>query len=490
MLNSASMMALDPWLRAALVVLGGALYASIPRASTPLAARRLRLALVGVALLACGAYFRFGLAGHAAGFHLGDTYTYVMGSKYFDELAYDGLYDCTVAALEESGRLGDPPPVRDLRALEMLPPGDVMPRAAACRERFAADRWEAFRADLALFDRAAPPGAWRPVLVDQGYNPTPVRTLLGAAAARLPLEGGLGLLIHLDKLLMLLVFFAMGRAFGVEIAALAAIVWGTGELWNYAWIGDSYLRSLWLAATLLGLAALRRERDALGGAWLATAALLRVFPAVFAAAYLVQAVRAGGFRGLGRGPSRRFLLGAAAATLVLVGASTARYGGSAWTGFADKLETFTATQFQNTVGLSVIVRDLRDLVAPRLPEPAPGELAKARIGFYLFLQTVRFGLIAIFLRALWRTLGRVERAEGTALGAAAIPILSAPTNYYTAFVLAGCVVVARRPRVGTALLGAGLAWIALGRIETGFLGASIVLVALSFILVETLRPVA
>jgi hypothetical protein len=69
--------------------------------------RRRRVVLAGLATLGALSYVNFG-AFHTDGtpLHIWDQFHYVIGSKYFPELGYDGLYVATVAAFEEKGPVG------------------------------------------------------------------------------------------------------------------------------------------------------------------------------------------------------------------------------------------------------------------------------------------------------------------------------------------------------------------------------------------------
>ena len=71
----------------------------------------------------------------------------------------------------------------------------------------------------------------------------------------------------------------------------AAVVWGTGFLWPYTWVGDAFLRQIWFSAALIGVSCLRRGHAFAAGALLATSAGVRLFPAVFVAGYAVFALR-------------------------------------------------------------------------------------------------------------------------------------------------------------------------------------------------------
>ena len=75
--------------------------------------------LAVVSLVAFTGFFGF----HQGRFtHFGENFHYQLGSKYFPELGYDGLYDASVAAQEESDpKLPLPATVRDLRTNSIVP---------------------------------------------------------------------------------------------------------------------------------------------------------------------------------------------------------------------------------------------------------------------------------------------------------------------------------------------------------------------------------
>src|SRR5690606_19736531 len=118
---------------------------------------------------------------------------------------------------------------------------------------------------------------------DHGYNATPIHT----AWLRLwtswltASEANLIALAQLDSLALVLAIVALWWGFGGRIAAAAAVTIAVGYEWGYQWVGGSLGRHTWLASAAVGLAALRRERPALGAAALTLATLLRFIPGVF-----------------------------------------------------------------------------------------------------------------------------------------------------------------------------------------------------------------
>jgi len=483
----------NSWIRLLLAALGLILFAVSTRRSR----RFYRVALAVVAVFCIGAYFQFFLDTNSIEFHLGETYTYYMGSKYFDELGYFGLYECTVAAFLDLANRTDVseiefPPVRDLRTLERAERETLLAGSRRCHETFSPDRWASFTADVHAFRSRTTHVQWRMMLVDQGFNPPPVWLVIGGRLAeKIPANArGFRALLLVDRLLLGVLLGVVGWGFGLEIACVVAIIWGTGELWSHGWVGESYLRMLWITATIGGLAALRKDKPTVAGALFGLATALRLFPAVFPLAYLLAVWRRQGVKGWLTGPTRRFLLGAVGTVLLLVAGSLAgsSRGIDSWIEFGEKMRVFMAADFSNTLGLPIIARDVQDSVAPLLPEAEPGHIAKARVGLFLFLQIVRIGVMGVFLVALWRTLGKCAGWEAAAVGFTAVPLLTAAANYYYTFVLAAGLLATHRPRIGILLFAAALLWIGLGLVGAErMLWASLVAVIFCFLTLHEMR---
>jgi hypothetical protein len=480
--------------RLALTVAGLALFVRgvrAGRAGEAPSARRLRLALLAaVAATAWGSYYYFYQYGRL---HLEDTFHYYVGSKYFPELGYYGLYDCTLRALDEARRVGPDAlrRVRDLDSMRLESPEAARARGPACQARFSPERWNAFAADVVWFHARTGPLRWRHVMEDHGYHPSPIWTLFGRPLASwLPVDARARLLASIDHGLVLAALLGVGLAFGFEAACLAAIVWGTGFHWRYGWIGDAFLRQLWFATAIGGLCLLRRRRPAGAAALLATASLLRVFPAVFPLGFVLHALRASWRTRAVPAGALRFVAGGAFATAVLVAASVpvAGRGVAVFPEFAAKISRFADHPAQNKVGLGVLAQELERVLGegPRAPGTAPGAAGWA-------VRLLRLAVVALGLLAFLRALGHATDWEAAALGATLVPLLTEPTNYYYSFTVAPLLLALRRPRIGVAVFLACIAWSVNGllyyRQGVEYAGASLVAVALSFaILHEMTRP--
>jgi hypothetical protein len=266
------------------------------------------------------------------------------------------------------------------------------------------------------------------------------------------------LLSSIDPLLGATALGAVAGAFGGELGAVVAVVFGTyfpGRSW---WTGGSLLRWDWLAALLGGLALCRRGRMFGAGVLLGYAALVRVFPA-FA---LMGAALAALGPALARRPARRpidrairpLLLGALAVTLLLGGLGAGHPHG--WGAFAGNLRKHTSVPSPNRMGLATVVAWDRGTQAAVHAAATPGAsrtawenassetLARRR---WLWLALAAAGAIAI-ARAVR---GQPLWAAAT-LGLLVAPLATPIACYYFVFVAAIPLLAARRAEVSGIIL--------------------------------------
>jgi Glycosyltransferase family 87 len=250
--------------------------------------------LGGMAVASTVAYVNFfSFHGGHAFMHLHDVAHYYLGSKYFHELGYGNLYTAMARAeAEEYSGVLWPREVRDLSSNALVPVEAVLRSSEPIKRRFRAERWSAFRADVRYF-RDAMGARYADVLVDHGYNPTPVWTLVGGTIANLVPAGsasGIFLLTLLDPILEVAAFAAIGWAFGLETMLESLIYFCILFGAMFTWVGGAYLRYVSFAAIIGAACCLRRQRSLTAGALLALAATLRVFPAFFVAGPFLQGV--------------------------------------------------------------------------------------------------------------------------------------------------------------------------------------------------------
>jgi hypothetical protein len=334
--------------------------------------RRRAGALAFGAILAGGlaAWGNFGTF-HGPGLvHRWDNLHYLLGVRYFDELGYDGLYECLVAADRTDGHPAGSDPTRPLRNLVNDREGvaaEAEERIETCPGRFAPVRFEEFRRDVRALRGHFEPGMWRIVTGDRGYNGSPAFTLLGgglaglarAAAPSNPRDEGRAmarqviLLALFDAACVAAVLALLGWGFGLEAAALAALVLGLGSPWGWLWTGGCFGRHLWLLFAAGGLALLGRRRPAPAGAAAATALALKLFPALLLVGpvlvWLGRRDRKDDRRDLAR-----FAAAAAGTLALLCAASMAVHGPGVFAEFAANIANLQSAPKGNDLGLPVL----------------------------------------------------------------------------------------------------------------------------------------
>lgn len=313
--------------------------------------------------------FRFsperGLEASVAPPHAGEFIAYYLGTKYFAETGYRGLYDAAVAAdHEDVPEHFDPKGlVRNLETYGLEYRGQALARAENARARFSPARWESFKADLAILRSTVSPEEWHEVgwYADHGYNGTPLSTAVLGGLANLPwidASSFIGLSRFADLYLLLLVAALLA---GLERATLGLcflFLLFANPLNDAQFIGASYLRFDYLVALGLGLYALRARRLATAGVLLAVTGWIRVFPLVIPALLLARDGFAA-WRGVLPRERLRLHAGfAAASVVVLLGTSAVATpdGRNPWLAFAANMQLHAGTPGGNQIGLQVPLR--------------------------------------------------------------------------------------------------------------------------------------
>ncbi|MFZ5469512.1 MAG: hypothetical protein ACOZIN_08755 [Myxococcota bacterium] len=217
--------------------------------------------------------------------HAWDTYHYYLGAKYFPELGYELLYDCTVVADAEAGgaRLAHAKRriITDLRTNEMVRTTEVLAHPERCKASFSPERWSAFEKDVDFFRARESTDRWEKIQHDHGYNATPVWTALGYLLTNLgPASTPQVVALNLfDPLYLMLMALLVWWAFGWRVAAVAMLVFGTHFPNRFYWTGGAFLRHDWLFYLVACVCLLKKERFFLAGLSIAYATVLRLFPA-------------------------------------------------------------------------------------------------------------------------------------------------------------------------------------------------------------------
>ncbi|MDH3843439.1 MAG: discoidin domain-containing protein [Myxococcales bacterium] len=343
-----------------------------------------RGALVWV-ILACGAaWVNFGTYHSSRIVHYWDTFHYYIGSKYFEENEYERLYQCVLAAdYEDRGKADlQRRKIRDLvdNRLHYLSEDDAIAYAKTCEEHFSPQRWEAFKQDARSFRTVMGTSWWRDMLMDHGYNASPISNMVAAALTNIgwrkqvpdapSVRVDQGVMKKFRKRILRYAMIDLGLyagaflfilwAFGLRACTLAVVVWGTGYPWAYFWTGGSFARVPWFFMAVAAVCLLKKGFPVLSGFALSWSALLRLFPAALAggpgAAIIDRFVRRNKLGGPWLRPEdKRFIAGGMAGLLVLCSASVAINGVDAHTRFLGNTFKHAETPLTNHMGLPTLL---------------------------------------------------------------------------------------------------------------------------------------
>lgn len=384
-------------------------------------------------------FLNFGIFHH---FDLDETYVhtweqfhYQLGSKYFPELGFDGLYAASLAAQEESDPARPNPQwVRHLATNQLLEPRAYRPFVLEVTRRFSPERWDEFVLDHAVYLANPAEGRfWSEIRMDHGYNPSPAWTFVARlfSAWLPPGWGSLCLLAALDVVILVAAFLLIFRTYGYRVGCLGLAIAGLGFGWHYTYLG-SFLRLDWLLAVVAGVCLLERKRFASAGACIGYATAVRLFPILLATGPLILACRA-----LLRGERPRWALrfgaGLAAALALGLAAGTATgRGPDAWLEFARRMQTYQSFLVPNSVGLDTILatagpdflRRFGPLEAVRYVDPISPDRLGERRAIGVLSKAAMLVLVGL---AMWRSSSLVQ---ATILGSVVIFTLTRPPAYY------------------------------------------------------------
>ena len=343
-----------------------------------------RGALLWVILASATAWVNFGVFHTSRVVHYWDTFHYYVGSKYFEENEYERLYQCVLAAdYEERGEadLGKRK-IRDLvdNRLHYISKDDALRYQKTCAEHFSPERWEAFRYDTRSFRTVMGSGWWKDMLMDHGYNASPISNMVAAFLTNIGWQEQLPKVSSarvepndlktfrkrilrytmIDLALYAGAFLMILWAFGLRATALSVLVWGTGYPWAYFWTGGSFARVPWLFMAVAAVALLKRGYPMLSGFTLSWSALLRLFPAALAGGPIASLVDRFIRRKKIKRPwldasDKRFIIGGVLGLAVLCTASIAVNGLDAHPQFLTNTFKHSDTPLTNHMGLPTIL---------------------------------------------------------------------------------------------------------------------------------------
>lgn len=399
--------------------------------------------LLGImAVVAVAAYTNFGQFHGVGLIHHWEQFHYFLGSKYFPEVGYDGIYSASLAAereLELGHRVQSH--MRDLRTNEVVPVGALVNHMAEVKSRFTDQRWAAFKRDVRYFLENNNYNYLSNIRRDHGYNPTPTWTFTARLFSSWPAASSTSLtaLAWLDPILLAGMFVMIFRTFGARTGCLTVIIFGLGYPWRFDWVGGAFLRQDWLAAVGVAVCLLKRQRFGVAGGLLAYATMVRVFPGGFligpAVVGLRHLVGKHDVRWLGR-LAVGFAVGA---VLCLAAGCLTGRGPAAWTDFKWNLDKHHGTWLTNNVGLkNVFLYDRatmrRDDVDFSLPEPWirwQAKMNRLQDERRPVLLIAAAAFIAVVAAASWRLEVHEAAVLGTAVAFAAVVL----TCYYWVMLL-------------------------------------------------------
>ena len=315
----------DLTLIAGLGVLGYGVLRRFAWTQTAAFQKAVRVALILLMLAASSVYFYARRANLPSYGHRWDTYHYLLGAKYYEELDYYGLYDCTVEAMGPQ-RVGNKVKVRDLRTYAMSTAKQARERID-CEARFGPQRWEQFKADVEAYVGFSSARYVRDMLRDHGYNGTPFHaTTAGVVANRFDVSlQAINRAALLDVFALLAMLAVVTWAFGWKLGLVFCIYFLTNFVDRAGATGASFLRVQWMACLGASMAMLHRKRYDWAAGLLVVSAMFNVFPVLFSLAILTKmALEWFRTRSL-REEYRRFLK-VAVITTAVCGALSVSYG--------------------------------------------------------------------------------------------------------------------------------------------------------------------
>ena len=343
-----------------------------------------RGALVWV-IVACGAaWLNFGVFHSSRIVHYWDTFHYYVGSKYFEENEYERLYECVLAAdYQERGTADlEKRKIRDLvdNRLHYLSEDDALRYQKRCAEHFSPERWEAFRHDTASFRTVMGSAWWKEMLMDHGYNASPISNMVAAFLTNIGWESQIPQVTSsraspddiktfrrrilrytmIDLGLYAAAFLMIFWAFGLRATSLSVLLWGCGYPWAYFWTGGSFARVPWFFMAVAAVCLLKRGFPLLSGFALSWSALLRLFPAALAggpiAAIIDRFIRRKKIeRPWLNTTDQRFIIGGVLGLVVLIGGSMAVNGVDAHSQFLSNTLKHAETPLTNHMGLPTML---------------------------------------------------------------------------------------------------------------------------------------
>jgi hypothetical protein len=378
---------------------------------------------------------------------------YAIGSKYFDELGYSGIYRFTALAGEETS-VFDPRTcgtIRDLHDYRYVPAAQVLEEGRAMREAAFSDaRWEEFKSDIRALGTRRSARTFCNSLKDHGFNPPPAWNLVPGRLIRLVdfHDAGEWRLVLSTDLLMLTIALAVVALWVSLDAALLVYLFAATAWWNEGHQLGTWFGFAWLACSLVATAAWQRGRPALAGVLIGIAASFRVFPLLLLSGPGLLLSRSLWQRSIDRAALRLFTaFSVTCLALLVLGLSE---GGvertKDWIGHIG-LHGDTIRYEANKFGLRLAVSD-----TPFAPSPSEAARRAAVEGQPVAMALLIAGLLGLAGAAVLRPGGREWAIP---LSVVAIVVLLTLSRYY--YLVFATMLLPPRSSHGSAVVAVGAA---------------------------------
>ena len=292
--------------------------------------------------------------------HYHETFHYYLGTRYFAELGYTGLYHAAVLADFENDPAAYEPNdlMRDLFTNQLVPRSTALQSSKEIRAAFSNQRWEAFKRDVALHKATRFAKQWTRTTMDHGYNGTPMVTALLALVASqpwIPTAQFLSYVGLLDLALIVLFCAFVGMREGAALGLSFLFFIFANPLNDFSFVGASYLRYGYFLALAGSLLALRRNWLATSGLLLALAGWMRIFPLAIYGYLLIRDVAHSDWRERLLAGRRLHVSFAVATIAILAGTSllSTPDGRNPWLSFAANIRAHSDMTAINQVSLAV-----------------------------------------------------------------------------------------------------------------------------------------
>lgn len=246
--------------------------------------------LLVIALCSATQYF-YGSRNGSSWLHRWDIYHQIIGTKYFQELGYFRIYECTWEIdAENSKHFTKIPELRQIETLKILPTAEAVGERD-CHDLFTDERREQFAADIDAFYELGGKSQWTKLFTDKGFNGTPFH---GWVLSHLTndveiTDAELEWLGLLDVFLVVIAFGFVIWAWDVKTAAIVILFFCANYPNRFIHMGGSILRFDYIAMLIIALALMKKDRYAIAGVCVAWATAERVFPGVFALGLAIKA---------------------------------------------------------------------------------------------------------------------------------------------------------------------------------------------------------